>query len=339
MEPTEALALLRSLRHSELFRADQHSYLLYPDREISSFLSRNTMPANWPEKIPAIAALVKQGDREFILVDEKGDAHFRADFVNAVSVESKLNQLASDPRWKAAVAQDRVALLELWEAVFQHSAFTGRSGSMFAFEGLGSIYWHMIAKLLVAAEECHQQAVGKNMPAVAAQLRIAYYDIRRGLGFTKSPEVYGAFPTDPYSHTPRHLGAQQPGMTGQVKEEILTRRAELGVRVAGGILHFMPKLLRRSEFFTEPHNFSYVDLNGSEQTWQLPAESLAFACCQVPICYQIADAPSIQIQQCDGIIRTVAGDRLSAADSREIFGRTGQITRLTVGIQRDHLCD
>ncbi|CAN0044150.1 unnamed protein product, partial [Discosporangium mesarthrocarpum] len=42
-----------------------------------------------------------------------------------------------------------------------------------------------------------------------------------------------AFPTDPYSHTNRH-GAQQPGMTGQVKEEIVTRFGELGVRIEGG---------------------------------------------------------------------------------------------------------
>ena len=35
------------------------------------------------------------------------------------------------------------------------------------------------------------------------------------------PELYGAFPTDPYSHTPGGKGAQQPGMTGQVKEDLL----------------------------------------------------------------------------------------------------------------------
>ena len=40
-----------------------------------------------------------------------------------------------------------------------------------------------------------------------------YEDIRLGLGFTKTADVYGAFPTDAYSHSPRHIGAQQPGMT------------------------------------------------------------------------------------------------------------------------------
>ena len=40
-------------------------------------------------------------------------------------------------------------------------------------------------------------------------------------------------------------GAKQPGMTGQVKEEILTRFGELGVRVEEGAIVFEPALLRQ----------------------------------------------------------------------------------------------
>jgi hypothetical protein len=86
-------------------------------------------------------------------------------------------------------------------------------------------------------------------------LAAAYYDIRAGLGFNKTPDVYGAFPTDPYSHTPWGNGARQPGMTGQVKEEILTRWGELGVAVQDGRLHFSPTLLRDDEFLTAPDSF------------------------------------------------------------------------------------
>ena len=57
-----------------------------------------------------------------------------------------------------------------------------------------------------------------------------YFEINAGIGAHKSPELYGAFPTDPYSHTPGGKGAQQPGMTGQVKEDILCRFGELGVQ-------------------------------------------------------------------------------------------------------------
>ena len=57
-----------------------------------------------------------------------------------------------------------------------------------------------------------------------------------GIGVNKSPELYGAFPTDPYSHTPAGKGAQQPGMTGQVKEDVISRFGELGVEVNNGII-------------------------------------------------------------------------------------------------------
>ena len=210
---------------------------------------------------------------------------------------------------------------------------------MFAFEGLGSIYWHMIAKLLLAAEECHRAAIlsGASRDVVDG-LREAYYDIRRGLGFTKTPEVYGAFPTDPYSHTPRHMGAQQPGMTGQVKEEILTRRAELGVSVDRGELVFNPTLLRRSEFFAQPAEFSYIDLSGESKTCKMPTSSLAFTCCQVLVCYEVADTFTIKVETRDGKTRSVVGQRLGIADSRAIFSRSGDIIRLRVQISSRTLC-
>ena len=48
-----------------------------------------------------------------------------------------------------------------------------------------------------------------------------YFEIKDGLGVKKSPDKYGAFPIDPYSHTPGDGGVKQPGMTGQVKEDII----------------------------------------------------------------------------------------------------------------------
>ncbi len=340
LKPAEAVSLLQALRHSDLFRADQHSYLLYPDREMVPFLSRNTLPAGWEKQVPSIAALAVAGNRDIVVMDGNGGAYFQADLANAAGLEARLDRLAGKALWKQAIGQDGAVLLHLWETVFQHSAFTGRSGSMFAFEGLGSIYWHMIAKLLLAVEENHHRAMETSAPPeVVAGLRVAYYDIRRGFGFSKTPEVYGAFPTDPYSHTPRHLGAQQPGMTGQVKEEILTRWAELGIQVNHGTLIFAPTLLRRREFFSEPKEFAYVDVNGAQQTLRLPAESLAFTYCQIPVCYQLAETASIAVEDGFGATRMVPGQKLSDADSQAVFSRAGKITRLTVGIQRTSLSD
>jgi hypothetical protein len=333
LSAAESLALLQSLRASDLFRSDQHSYMLYPDRPVVPFLSRNILPTGWQKRLPTIASLADQGDRSVIVTDTKGEAHFNGDLTNTAALEARFNRLGANGANADALNRERTALLEIWEQVFHHSAFTGRSGAMFAFEGLGSIYWHMIAKLLLAAEECHRAAIANGTSAeTIAALRAAYYDIRRGLGFTKTPEVYGAFPTDPYSHTPRHMGAQQPGMTGQVKEEILTRRAELGVRVHHGEIVFDPSLLRLSEFSTSPGEFAYLDLSGTAMNWKLPAHSLAFTCCQVPVYYELGDAFSITVEAKGGATRNIAGQRLSAGDSRSIFSLTGEIVRLRVRI-------
>lgn len=322
----DALTLLEALRHSPLYRADQHSYLLYPDREIASFLTRNTLPAGWRQTAPRLAAMADAGDVALIVLDRNGGAHFQADLTNAGDVARRLEALAVAPT-------DRAPVLALWEEVFHHRAFTGRSGTFFAFEGLGSIYWHMVAKLLLAVQECHARS---GDPAAQARLREACRHVRDGLGFRKTPEEYGAFPTDAYSHTPGHAGAQQPGMTGQVKEEILTRLGEFVV-VADGCLTVAPRLADASEFGEAAAAFDYVDVAGRESRLELPPRSLAFTFCQVPLVLCLGDEAGIVVRRAHGDTTTIAGTTLPAELSRELFLRTGTITSLTVTLTADQL--
>ena len=93
----------------------------------------------------------------------------------------------------------------------------------------------MVSKLLLAVQENVLAAKTENEKLIES-----YYSVRKGLGFNKEPSLYGAFPADPYSHTPEKQGAKQPGMTGQVKEEILTRFGELGVDIKNGRAYFNP---------------------------------------------------------------------------------------------------
>jgi len=331
LEPVEALAVLRALRASELYREDQKSYLLYPDRELPGFLARNVLPADAATRAPLLAELLSGGDRSVVVPDGQGGLHFQADLRNAAELGARLDRLAADRRWQAGVARDRQTVIELWETVFRHSEFTGRSGTFFAFEGLGSIYWHMVAKLLLAVQENHRRALSRgDGEDVVNALASAYQEVRDGLGFRKTPEVYGAFPSDPYSHTPRGKGAQQPGMTGQVKEEILTRLGELGVEIEKGQIRFAPILLRQEEFFAKPHNFEYVDFSGREASWELGPHSIGFTYCQTPICYQNAESAQIQIEWVGGKREIVVGSTLSADTSAIVFGRIGKILRLTV---------
>ena len=205
---------------------------------------------------------------------------------------------------------------------------------MYAYEGLGSIYWHMVAKLMVAIQECLIEAQRTGADAgVIERLRRGYYRVRAGLGFNKTAAEYGAFPTDPYSHTPAHAGAQQPGMTGQVKEEILTRPGELGVWFDAGEIVLDPVLLRAREFLRSDAEWRFVGADGGSQTKQLAAGSFGLTVCQVPIVVsQAADDAPIEVVRSDGSVVQIDGDRLGREISEAIFSRAGTVdaVRITV---------
>ncbi|MBN1872709.1 MAG: hypothetical protein JXA33_00640 [Anaerolineae bacterium] len=329
----ESLALLQSLRASALYRADQHSYILYPDRDLPGFLRKNTIPAEDVADLSLVAALVARGDSSLIIKDENEVYHFNGRFRNDRDVKAALAELAQQPKYAPLVEAESDTLLALFEKTFNHSAFTGRSGTFFAYEGLGSIYWHMVSKLLLATQETCFRAVARGEAReIVAALAECYYDIRQGLGFNKTPAVYGAFPTDPYSHTPAGQGAKQPGMTGLVKEEILTRMGELGMMIVDGQLTFTPLLLRDTEFLPEATTFAYIDVSGISRSLPLPSGALVYTFCQVPVVYVASCEEKMDIYGADGQVWQMAGLTLDAATSRHIFQRDGVIKQVTVHI-------
>ena len=91
----------------------------------------------------------------------------------------------------------------------------------------------MVSKLLLAVGENirHAQNANSQEPTANSQVMTRliqhYRAIKEGIGAHKSPDVYGSFTFDAYSHTPAMAGVQQTGMTGQVKEYILSRWFEL----------------------------------------------------------------------------------------------------------------
>ncbi|RME55747.1 MAG: hypothetical protein D6790_15650 [Caldilineae bacterium] len=336
LSPEESLQVLRSLRHSELYRADQHTYMLYPYRRLPGFLEKNNIPPDRVRDSALVAALTAAGDTRLIVQDAAGVYHFNGDFRNADDVARVLDELATEPAYAPLATAERGFMLDLFESIFQHSKFTGRSGAFFAFEGLGSVYWHMVSKLLLAAYESYAWAVERGAnPSVVAALAAAYDDIRSGLGFNKTPDQYGAFPTDPYSHTPWGGGASQPGMTGKVKEEILARWGELGLKLEGGMLKFSPTLLHADEFLARADVFAYYDLSGAPRSLSLPAGSLAFTFCQTPIVYRRGDKAQIETVDAHGQSRCVAGHTLDRKTTQQILERDGSVSRIVVTVPGD----
>jgi hypothetical protein len=332
LSPEESVTLLVALRASSLYRADAHSYLLYPDKDLPGFLERNRFTAQDAGGCGLVGALVAAGERSLVRRDINGDLHFAAHLRNARGVRDELDRLSRDPAWHDLVERDRDCVLDIFENVFHHAEFTGRSGTFFAFEGLGSIYWHMVSKLLLAVQETLERAVSERAdPATTQALRAAYEDIRTGLGYCTGPAEYGAFPTDPYSHSPAGHGARQPGMTGQVKEEVLTRLGEVGIRVEDGRIVIRPILLRDSEW-TEGATFEYRDLAGHWASVELPSGSFAVTFCQVPVVVHRSDHLAVAAHLQDGSVVSGEDGCLDPHVSESVFRREGRVRLLEVHV-------
>ena len=309
LEPEQALSLLKALRASRMYEPHQNSYMLYPNKELAMFEDKNLVDTKDIKKL-SLESLIERSASSILYKDCKGKYHFNGEFRNVSFLRDFCEKL---PAAKKPKARELAALEALYEKTFNHQSFTGRSGTFYAYEGLGSIYWHMVAKLLLAAQENTITAAGKGTSAdTVAELCKAYYEIRSGIGFNKSPELYGAFPADPYSHTPYLQGAKQPGMTGQVKEEVLTRWGELGLDIADGCACFKPLILKKEEFFTDGP----------------AAGSLSFTWCGIPVTYKLTnDSSYITING-----KKREGNSLTKSETADLFARNGKIKEIEVSV-------
>ena len=182
---------------------------------------------------------------------------------------------------------------------------------MYGYEGIGSIYWHMVSKLLLAVQERHRAARDASAsPTTVDGLAACYRRIRDGLGFRKDPAEFGAVPIDCYSHTPAHAGAQQPGMTGQVKEEVLARWGELGILVEDGRIVLERPLLPAAELLPD---------DGSACRWTV---------CEVPVALTPADTDEVHVHWVSGDVTRRAGAALTREESAAVFGRRGAVSRV-----------
>ncbi|HNT66715.1 MAG TPA: hypothetical protein PKN04_13110 [bacterium] len=329
----DAAMLVSSLPASDLYRQDQSSYLLYPDRRLSRFMDKNIIPRELLNRSALLQTFLQQREKTIVKEDDLGQVHFNSQFRNAQVLEQALDELKTR---HPDVSPDEIrTILDIYETIFDHQSFTGRSGTFYKYEGLGSIYWHMVSKLLLAVQDTFFRAVDAHAhPDVLRELQKAYYEIREGLGSHKSPELVGAFPTDPYSHTPKNAGAQQPGMTGQVKEDIIARFGELGVRVHDGEIRFEPRLLRDDEWLNKPQVFHYFDVNNQQQSIELEKGMLAFTLCQVPIVYRQSSEQKVIVFTREGQEKEMQGLRIDAGLSRSIFQRQGEIERIQVQVSQ-----
>jgi len=331
---TEAVSLMAALRSGPLYCEDRKTWLLYPDRDLPDFFAKNSCPQKALAGSAFARRLLGSGRRDILYRDDQGAVRFAAGLVNEAELALALDRLEQEPDWAVEAARGRHEIESLYEATFRHSGFTGRSGAMYAYEGLGSVYWHMVAKLLLALAELREKLVLSNGDVVSAgpvqDLERIYLEARDGIGYQRSPEAWGAFPFDPYSHTPKGGGARQPGMTGQVKEELLTRIAEFGLAVQDGCVTVLPTGLLKGEFLSRGREFTYYDALGHRKSIAVGAGQLALCVAGVPFLRDGASGPiTVTALFADGRERR-CGDRLDTELSASIFRREGIVTAVRV---------
>lgn len=331
LDEGQSLALLAALRSSKLYRPDQNSYILYPDRDLPLFREKNVIDPSLVGDNHWIQSELSSGRKDFVEQGLNGRVHFNGNFRNVSELLSALDKDGG------ISAEEKHALCDVYEFVFNHRQFTGRSGAMYKYEGLGCIYWHMVSKLLLATAKITQLASENGVPQQTLSHLLEHYDdIKNGLGLHKSPALYGAFPVDAYSHTTGFSGVQQPGLTGQVKEDVITRFYELGVIVSNGDISFSPVLIKQSEFISEPQTWHF-SVGAEMQSEDLDAGSMAFTLCGVPVIYRLAENCSIQVFTDQADPEYMKGSCLGSTWSQSLFRRDKRVQKLIVEIPAEKL--
>ena len=198
----------------------------------------------------------------------------------------------------------------------------------------------MVSKLLLATQENFIDVYNEEGMTSDAEKLVTYYrDIKAGIEVDKTPEDYGAFPTEAYSHTPSFAGVQQPGMTGQVKEDILSRFGELGVTVKNGQLSFDPVLLSKEEFLSTDQHWSLAHRQNLETTpsLTLAIDMIGFTTLTVPVIYVLSDEEKMIVTDVSGKETVYQGHAFDVETSQMLFGRHHDIDKITVSVDQSKL--
>lgn len=333
LDAGEASALLDTLFGSSLYRQDARSFILYPRIDLPPFMERNVVPRDAVAGCELLERALTQRAAGLLEQDADGTIRFCAGLNSHDALSARLDVLAADAEWSPLVAAGRDGAHAAFERTFNHAKFTGRSGTMHKYEGIGSIYWHMVSKLLIATQECVFQAKDAGVDAgEIAALRAHYWAVRDGLGFRKTPAEYGAVPHEPYSHTPWSAGAQQPGMTGQVKEGVLARFGELGVRVVGGQITFDAVLIDPAEVLATGSTLQF--LAGAKREVAVPRDAIGLTLCGTPIVVHLAGTDQVRVHHANGTCTEIAGNRVPTDLTRAVFARDGSIDRIEAQVSR-----
>ncbi|HSV88952.1 MAG TPA: hypothetical protein VLH61_09955, partial [Bacteroidales bacterium] len=145
----QTIELLNALFSSNLWRPNQKSFMLYPWRKLPGFLQKNNIAPDLAKQSNWLLQQIKENKTDIVKQDESGALYFNPELRNGRILHEQLLRHA-EKEDNNLTQQEREIIEDIYENVFRHRYFTGRSGSFYKYEGIGSIYWHMVSKLLLA---------------------------------------------------------------------------------------------------------------------------------------------------------------------------------------------
>ena len=125
--------------------------MLYPKIKFKSFLKKNIIPNTFKNNL--LDNIIKKTGDALIKKEASDNYRFNENLINIFILRTVSNNLSNNPKTNNLTKIRKKANFKIYESVFKHREFTGRSGTMFSYEGIGSIYWHMNSKLLLAVQE------------------------------------------------------------------------------------------------------------------------------------------------------------------------------------------
>ncbi len=283
----EVCGLINSMRES-LFDENEKYHTLYPVKKTMKFYDKNSVS----QKLKPIDNIISK--------DKNGKLHFNADIVSEEVLRKKCSE--------SHLSEEEIKIICCeFEKVFSHKKFNGRSDVMYKFEGIGCVYWHQNAKLVLGVLESAQKSHVKGEDIT--QIYNAYNELLEGFIYRKSPKQCKAIPIEPYSHTSYNKNSEQPGMTGQVKESVIMRRGELGVMVKNGQITFESAFLRHCEF----------DENSE----------VGFTCYGVKCVYKKSSQKGVVVHKNNEILKQDS-HTLCLQDSKSMFDKLGEISLIEI---------
>ncbi|MFI3166176.1 MAG: hypothetical protein R3Y45_07920 [Bacillota bacterium] len=279
--------LIDNMENSLLVK-ERGCHTLYPIKKTKRFISKNNLGKDF-DVIDNIT-----------VCDMNGDVHFLSD----ITTEEILCERIKDVYMPCEVSK---RLIREFESQFGHKKFTGRSQVMYKFEGIGCVYWHQNAKLALAVLEGVQSAREKG--AGEEELYAKYKSLMRGFIYRKTPKECGAIPIEPYSHSSFEGKSEQPGMTGQVKESVIMRRAELGVSVKNAEIHFDKWFVQNEEYNKQGE--------------------IHFSIYGVPVKYENSSESKLRVELLGGETLKFENAIIPKEIAIDIFARNGKVVKIT----------